>query len=100
MPTNSSLGFITHTPIYASQQQITFTTASGSSSSALPAGATVVRISANTAIWYAVGISASAAAGTYLPANTVEYAPVSGAVVINVLGVTTAGSAWVTPCSQ
>lgn len=76
-------------------------TTSGTNSSALPAGAVGVRIVADGAIWYNPSGSASAAAGTYLPANTVEYVACGGSSVINFLAVTTNGrTAWITPFSS
>lgn len=89
-----------HNPMYANSQQLTVATVSATSTSAFPAATVILRISANTGIWYNTAGSASALAGNFLPANTVEYVACGGSSIINVLAVTTSGTAWLTPCSS
>ena len=89
----------THSLISGSAQAITIGTASATVSSTLPGATTGVRVVANTGCWYRVDGSAAAAAGAFLPANVIEYAPCDSSAQVSILAATTAGTFWMTPTS-
>lgn len=86
-----------HSLIAGSAQQLSIATASATTSSALPAATTGVRVAANTGCWYRVDGSAAATTGAFLPANVIEYAVCGASAQISVLAATTAGTFWLTP---
>lgn len=86
-------------PMFLSTQSVSIATASATASSALPAATVKVRLSANTGVFYNFVASASAQAGAFLPANTVEYVACQGALAISFLADTTSGRVNVVPCS-
>lgn len=73
-----------------STQSVSLGTASATSSTALPAKCSGVRITAGCAIWFNFNASASAGAGSYLPAATVEYVQAPAGGFINILAETSA----------
>ena len=81
----------------ANGQQLTFTTASTTNSSAFPTGTSGLRIAATQACWVELMASATPVTSAYLPANTVEYIPAPDSAIISVIGYSTAGTMFITP---
>ena len=80
----------THSLIYTSSQALAVATASATSTSAFPAGTVAVRlVSACTGYFNTAG-SASAAAGAYLPANTIVFAECDSASKVSFVAISTA----------
>lgn len=88
-----------HQPMAQRTQEITIATASATSSTAFPTGTEIVRIVANTPVYYDIASSATATESVYLPANTVEYVACNAGNVIYFQAFSTSGRAWVTPCA-
>ena len=89
----------TATPMTLRSQEITFTTASTTAFTAVPDGCVRIRIAATQDLYYEVASSATVSKSVWLPARMVEYVNCGAGNIIYIQGYSTAGRAFLTPCS-